>query len=287
MWRLKTRASGHDFGQGNNCAEFCYNTHSVKVNNKLKWVGKSCRNVPTIRSIHKEVLGFMTALVGAPGQRCEPKNFELTPLVHEDDVFSVEYDVTHDPHGNYRMEGQIIGYGAPNMVHDVELMDILSPNDDKLKSRFNPVCERSVVLIRNTGSEPLNRVTFTYGITGADLVSTTIELDSSMVFLETREIALPYDAMEYVVGDDEALLEFEVRAEASDGLDDSSNGWMSRPFVVLQPGTTQTSTTTDWWLCSEQMQFLPRPALKSPSPMAFTGLEVTALPTRSTRTSLR
>ena len=37
MWRLKTRASGHDFGQGNNCAEFCYNTHSVKVNDTQEW----------------------------------------------------------------------------------------------------------------------------------------------------------------------------------------------------------------------------------------------------------
>ena len=82
------------------------------------------------------------------------QDFELTPLVNGDDDFSVEYDVTYDPHGNYRMEGQIIGYGAPNMAHDVELMDILSPSDNKLKSRFNPVCEHPVVLIRNTGSEP-------------------------------------------------------------------------------------------------------------------------------------
>ena len=231
MWRLKTRASGHDFGQGNNCAEFCYNTHSVKVNNKLKWsweIMQECADNP----LYPQGGTWIYDRAGwCPGAEVRTQNFELTPLVHEDDVFSVEYDVTHDPHGNYRMEGQIIGYGAPNMVHDVELMDILSPNDDKLKSRFNPVCEDPVVLIRNTGSGPLNRVTFTYGITGADLVSTTIELDSSMVFLETREIALPYDAMEYVVGDDEALLEFEVRAEASDGLDeDPSNGWMSTTF---------------------------------------------------------
>ena len=37
QWRLKTRASGHDFGQGNNCAEFCYNTHSVNVNGVQQW----------------------------------------------------------------------------------------------------------------------------------------------------------------------------------------------------------------------------------------------------------
>ena len=37
MWRLKTRASGHGFGSGNNCAEFCYNIHKVKVDGQELW----------------------------------------------------------------------------------------------------------------------------------------------------------------------------------------------------------------------------------------------------------
>ena len=37
MVRLKTRTSGHFFGQGNNCAEFCNNTHSVLVNGQEQW----------------------------------------------------------------------------------------------------------------------------------------------------------------------------------------------------------------------------------------------------------
>ena len=34
---------------------------------------------------------------------------------------------------------KVIGYGPANMAHDVEVMDILAPNDDKLLSRLNPV----------------------------------------------------------------------------------------------------------------------------------------------------
>ena len=51
MWRLKTRASGHDFGQGNNCAEFCYNTHSVKVNDNVQWsweIMQECADNPAL-----------------------------------------------------------------------------------------------------------------------------------------------------------------------------------------------------------------------------------------------
>ena len=231
MWRLKTRASGHDFGQGNNCAEFCYNTHSVKVNDNLKWsweIMQECADNP----LYPQGGTWIYDRAGwCPGAEVRTQDFELTPLVAGLDDFSVEYDVTYDPHGNYRMEGQIIGYGAPNMAHDVELVDILSPSDDKLKSRFNPVCEDPVVLIRNTGSEPLTQVSFTYGISGTDLQSTTIELDSPLAFLDTREVALPYDAIEYMVGDDDALLQFEVRADVADHSDeDPSNGWMSTTF---------------------------------------------------------
>ena len=73
-----------------------------------------------------------------PGAPVRTEDLELTPLVAGQDSFTVEYDVTYDPYGNYRMEGQIIGYGPANMVHDVEVMDILAPNDDKLLSRSEP-----------------------------------------------------------------------------------------------------------------------------------------------------
>lgn len=244
MWRLKTRASGHDFGQGNNCAEFCYNTHSVKVNDSPQWsweIMQECADNP----LYPQGGTWIYDRAGwCPGAEVRTQDFELTPLVNGDGAFSVEYDVTYDPHGNYRMEGQIIGYGAPNMAHDVELVDILSPNNDKLKSRFNPVCEDPVVLIRNTGSEPLTQVAFTYGISGTSLQTSTIELDSPLAFLETREVALPYDAVEYMVGDDDALLQFEVRADVADHEDeDPSNGWMYTTF--RRPPTYQYPNLND------------------------------------------
>ena len=143
------------------------------------------------------------------------EDLELTPLVEGQESFEVEYDVTYDPYGNYRMEGQIIGYGSPNMTHDVEIMDILAPNEDKLKSRFNPVCEQPVVRIRNNGSAPLGAVNVTFGISGGELETETLSLEPPMAFLEERDVALPYTASAYVVGDDEETLRFEVEVEVA------------------------------------------------------------------------
>ena len=244
MWRLKTRASGHDFGQGNNCAEFCYNTHSVKVNDTQEWsweIMQECADNP----LYPQGGTWIYDRAGwCPGAPVRTEDLELTPLVAGQDSFTVEYDVTYDPHGNYRMEGQIIGYGPANMAHDVEVMDILAPNDDKLLSRLNPVCENPVVRIRNTGSEPLTSVTFTYGITGEDLVTETLTFESPLAFLEMRDVELPYDATAYFVGDDEEVLRFEVRGDVAGELDeDPSNGWMSTTF--RRPPTWQYNSLDD------------------------------------------
>ena len=244
MWRLKTRASGHDFGQGNNCAEFCYNTHSVKVNDTQQWsweIMQECADNP----LYPQGGTWIYDRAGwCPGAPVRTEDLELTPLVAGQDSFTVEYDVTYDPYGNYRMEGQIIGYSEANMVHDVEVMDILAPNDDKLLSRLNPVCENPVVRIRNTGSEPLTSVTFTYGITGEALVTETIALEEPLAFLDTRDVELPYDATAYFVGDDEEVLRFEVRGDVSGDLDeDPSNGWMSTTF--RRPPTWQYNDLDD------------------------------------------
>ena len=244
MWRLKTRASGHGFGQGNNCAEFCYNTHSVKVNDTQQWsweIMQECADNP----LYPQGGTWIYDRAGwCPGAPVRTEDLELTPLVAGQDSFTVEYDVTYDPHGNYRMEGQIIGYGPANMAHDVEVMDILAPNDDKLLSRVNPVCENPVVRIRNTGSEPLSSVTFTYGITGEALVTETLTFESPLAFLETRDVELPYDATAYFVGDDEEVLRFEVRGDVAGDLDeDSSNGWMSATF--RRPPTWQYNSLDD------------------------------------------
>jgi hypothetical protein len=244
MWRLKTRASGHDFGQGNNCAEFCYNTHSVNVNGEEEWsweIMQECADNP----LYPQGGTWIYDRAGwCPGAPVKTQDFELTSLVAGQDSFTVEYDITYDPFGNYRMEGQIIGYGSPNMAHDVEVMDILAPNDNKLFSRLNPVCENPVVLIRNNGAEPLVSATFTYGISGGSMVTEVVAFDQPLAFLETREVSLPYDASPYYVGDDEEILRFEVQAEVADATDEEpSNGWMSATF--RRPPTWQYTNLDD------------------------------------------
>ena len=232
MFRLVTRASGHWFGQGNNCAEFCYNTHSVLVDSTEQWsweIMQECADNPLYPQGGTWIYDRAAWCPGAP---VTEKNFELTPFVNAGESFEVEYDITHDPYGNYRMEGQIISYSAPNMLHDVELMDILAPNDRKTDSRWNPVCENPIVEIRNNGSEPLVSCTFNYDISGENQSTYVYTPDTPLEFLETIEVSLPYNVPPYTIGGDDDMLQFNVSVELSNGLDEElTNGEAHSSFV--------------------------------------------------------
>ncbi len=221
MFKLVTRASGHGFGTGNNCAEFCYNTHSVKVDGIEHWsweIMQECADNPLYP---QGGTWIYDRAAWCPGDKVTQQDLELTGFVG--DEFEVEYDITYDPYGNYRMEAQIISYGPPNMMYDVELMDILAPNNRKVLSRWNPVCENPVVLIRNNGSEPVSSFTFHYGVEGDELQTYTFTSDEPLEFLEELEVNLPYDGPTYTIGGEDDLLTFMVSVTLAENYDQEVN----------------------------------------------------------------
>ena len=231
MFKMITRASGHWFGEGNNCAEFCYNTHSVLVNDTPQWsweIMQECADNPLYPQGGTWIYDRAAWCPGAPVSQQE---FELSYLVDGAESFTVEYDVTDDPYGNYRMEGQIIAYGEPNMQHDVEIMDILAPNIRKTLSRWNPVCENPVVKIRNNGSETLTSCMFEYHVQGGEVVNYLWTPGFPLAFLETAEVSLPYNVPEYTEGDDDDILAFNVAVDLVEVYDEeSSNNEASSSF---------------------------------------------------------
>jgi hypothetical protein len=218
MFRLKTRASGHGFGTGNNCAEFCYNTHSVQVNGDTQWSWEIMRECAD-NALYPQGGTWIYDRAGwCPGAVVDTKDFELTPHVEGQESFSVDYDITYDPDGNYRFEGQIVAYGPPNMAYDVEVSQILAPSDDKLESRWNPICESPRVRIRNNGEQPLTSCQFTYGIEGG--ATATYEWTGELAFLESAEVDLPYDDPTLFEGDNEEWVVFEVEVNQPNGMVD-------------------------------------------------------------------
>jgi len=215
MFKLRTRASGHGFGSGNNCGEFCYNTHSVEVNGALQWSWEVMRECADNPLYPQGGTWIYDRAAWCPGAPVDTKEFELTPLVAGQDEFAVDYDITYDPDGNYRFEGQIVAYGPPNMQHDVEVSQILAPSDEKVESRLNPVCKSPKVRIRNNGSELLTSCTIEFGVQGGGTASYAWE--GELAFLESEEVVLAYDDPILWEGDDEEWLTFDVSVHDPNG----------------------------------------------------------------------
>lgn len=230
QFRLKTRASGHGFGSGNNCGEFCFNTHSVQVNGQTQWsweIMQECADNP----LYPQGGTWIYDRAGwCPGDKVTTQNFEITDLVSGSETFTVDYDIDYDPDGNYRFEGQVITYGAPNFATDVELVEILAPSKWKIRSRMNPICDDPIIQIRNNGTETLTSVTITYGVGG---VNNSYTWTGELGFLETADVQLSYDNPNFWSGDEEEEQTFEVTLSNPNGGADENefNNYGSSKFL--------------------------------------------------------
>jgi hypothetical protein len=139
---------------------------------------------------------------------------ELTPLLDGGASFTVDYDIDYDPDGNYRFEGQIVAYGAPNHALDAEIVEVIAPNGSKLSSRTNPICDKPQVLLRNSGSTPLTSCTITFGL-AENLQSFT--WTGNLGFLEQEVVDLVALDTELWDGDEEEDLTFIAKVSAPNG----------------------------------------------------------------------
>jgi Concanavalin A-like lectin/glucanases superfamily/Peptide-N-glycosidase F, C terminal len=185
--KLRTTLTGHGFGTGNNCGEFCYNTHSLKVNGseQFSWeIMQECDENPLYPQGGTWIYARAAWCPGAPGRTEE---FELTPFLNNNQV-NIEYEITDDPYGNYVTETQLITYGPNNHSVDAEIDQVLAPSNWLIHSRFNPMCDNPKIIIRNKGTNPLTQCTIKYGVAGESQES--FEWTGNLGFMESEVVEL-------------------------------------------------------------------------------------------------
>lgn len=206
--KLRTVVTGHGFGfDNNNCGEFCYNTHSVKVNGTQQFTWEIMEDCDRNPLYPQGGTWLFTRAGWCPGKEGRVKEFELTPFLQNGEV-SADYDITYDPYGNYVTESQMIYYGPIALANDAEIDQITAPSDWKIHSRWNPMCDNPKVVIRNKGSQPLTSLTFTYRVQGGEIQ--TYEWTGNLAFMESEEVELSYNDPIMWQGDDTEMLRFIV-----------------------------------------------------------------------------
>ena len=104
-----------------------------------------------------------------PGEAVPIFNHEITPYIDAQDSARIDINFSaFNPNGDasYSCAVQLFQYKEANFNLDAEMIDILSPSTKDAYSRFNPVCDKPTIKIRNSGSELLTSLEIEYGLEG-------------------------------------------------------------------------------------------------------------------------
>lgn len=193
-YMLRARISGHGHYGPRNCCEWDSKTHTYFNRGEVlfRWnVWKNCGDNP----IYPQGGTWQFDRAGwCPGTPVDTYDFELTNKVNRGDTLMFDYGIemfadNGEKNGNYLMSHQIFTYGKPNFKNDAAIVDIVAPSSKDQYSRVNPICTNPHVIIQNTGSRPLKKLNFKYGLKSGK--KTKYTWNGELKFLEKAHIILP------------------------------------------------------------------------------------------------
>jgi len=208
---VKTRLTGHghNSNDGNypHCCEWKDNTHYLFVNKQKAaewhvWQERDCASNP----VFPQGGTWPGSREGwCPGDLVKDNDFELTNLMTGNSM-SFDYDITKVPDNNkgmgggiYRMIFQLFQYSAPTHQNDVEIYDVITPNNFPGYSRKNPLCADPVIIVRNNGSEPVTSLDIEYGVSGG--IPKTYHWTGALAPNVKQEISVPVPNNGFWLGD--------------------------------------------------------------------------------------
>ncbi len=187
QFKLRSAISGH--GQE---GEFIPRNHTLRLNNTTNYtraVWKECAMNP----IYPQGGTWVYDRAGwCPGDVVDTKEYEITAQVTPGQLINLDYSlpvVSSAGTSNYRVNNQLVSYGAPNFNLDAAVSYVKSPSDRVEFERLNPVCNAPIIAIQNTGATPLTQLDITYGRLGGTMAS--YQWTGTLNFLQTAEVTLP------------------------------------------------------------------------------------------------
>ncbi|UOK43894.1 MULTISPECIES: T9SS type A sorting domain-containing protein [Flavobacterium] len=221
-FKLKSSITGHGSD-----GEFQQNggqvNHKILLNNveKYNWViSQECSENP----IYPQGGSWIFDRQGwCPGQRTLMKEHNLTPNVTPGSTVAMDYRTSSPakPSGAYEYIAthQVVGYGAPNFTVDAAIEQIKAPNNANAEfTRLNPMCERPIVTIRNTGANTLTSIVLEYWINNAS-THQTYTWTGAIASMATTDILLPVNNL-WKVGVSSSNNKFNVKINTANGAAD-------------------------------------------------------------------
>ena len=192
---VKMTTTGHGFDNNQSAAEFKPIDYSLYIDGTLTHTQFNWDENCGINPIYPQGGTWIYDRANwCPGTRAQTFDHEISDYISNSD--SVELNINFQSYNwsgsqtpSYIIDCQLLLYEDPNFINDVEIIDIIKPSLKDEYSRFNPICGKPLIKIRNYGENLLTSVVIEYGVLGG--IVHTYTWNGSLSFLEEEEVELP------------------------------------------------------------------------------------------------
>ncbi|MCD6347487.1 MAG: hypothetical protein J7L96_08730 [Bacteroidales bacterium] len=189
--RLRIQHTGHGMDKPKGCSEFCSRWRKVIFNGDVvqeKDLWKECGDNPLYPQGGTWI--FDRAL-WCPGDLQAPDIVDVHPQKGENEfgIMMEPYIATENIQAKEDIASCLIQYSAPVSKYDVEMVEIITPNNRPLYNRTNPKCFDSKIIIRNLGSKNLKSLSITYGTKG--FTAKTYKWKGNLPYYGSATVILP------------------------------------------------------------------------------------------------
>jgi hypothetical protein len=190
---IKNSVSGHG-NDATGCSEFCNKYYKLKINNNQVAQKQLWRDDCDKNPVSPQAGTWLYSRANwCPGAIVWPIYHDITGNTTPNTTFSVDVDMqpysVSNPSGGYNWVSQLIEYSAPNNTRDASIENIIVPNNNENFVRENPSCINPVIRVKNTGTDSINEIVFSYGLTGKTPVTYT--WTGSLHFLHDTDLVFP------------------------------------------------------------------------------------------------
>jgi hypothetical protein len=233
--RVRIVPTGHSFGDAENCAEFCPKNYYVGVNGTQQYTHLMWRDDCGMNPLYPQTGTWIYDRANwCPGGKGLAHDHDLSSFVTkgQNNTVSLDFEpyTTTGTGGNipsYILDGQLFTYKTPAFTNDAAMEDIITPSLKDEFKRYNPACNNPVVVIRNTGKNPLTSLIIEYGAEGG--VMWGYNWSGNLKFLEYDTVALP--AADWGNFAQPAMFRVSVRNPNGVADEYASNNVYKTPFV--------------------------------------------------------
>ncbi len=192
---VKMTTTGHGFDNNQSAAEFKPIDYSLHVDGSLTHTQFNWDSDCGINPISPQGGTWIYDRANwCPGKRAQTFDHEISNYITSSDSVEINVDFqsyswsgTQTP--SYIIDCQLFLYEGANFTNSAEITDIIKPSLKDEYSRFNPICGKPLIKIRNYGSDPLTSVVIEYKVEGG--VVHTYTWNGYLAFMEEEEVELP------------------------------------------------------------------------------------------------